>query len=105
MGNKKVFVGSLPWSVNNDSLKELFAAMGEIVDAVVITDRATGRSRGFGFVTFADEAAAKKAVDEMNEKEVEGRKLVVNTAKPREDRPPGGGDRRDFRRDNRGGGY
>ena len=86
MGNKKVFVGSLPWSVNNDSLKELFAAMGEIVDAVVITDRATGRSRGFGFVTFADEAAAKKAVDEMNEKEVEGRKIFVNFAKEQTDR-------------------
>ena len=86
MGNKKVFVGSLPWSVNNDSLKELFTAMGEIVDAVVITDRATGRSRGFGFVTFADEAAAKKAVDEMNEKEVEGRKIFVNFAKEQTDR-------------------
>ncbi|OGK30080.1 RNA-binding protein [Candidatus Roizmanbacteria bacterium RIFCSPHIGHO2_12_FULL_33_9] len=86
MGNKKVFVGSLPWSVNNDSLKELFAAMGEIVDAVVITDRATGRSRGFGFVTFADEAAAKKAVDEMNEKEIEGRKIFVNFAKEQTDR-------------------
>ncbi|MEX1052533.1 MAG: RNA-binding protein [Patescibacteria group bacterium] len=86
MGNKKVFVGSLPWSVNNDSLKELFAAMGEIVDAVVITDRATGRSRGFGFVTFADEAAAKKAVDEMNEKEIEGRKIFVNFAKEQTER-------------------
>ncbi len=86
MGNKKVFVGSLPWAVNNDSLKELFAAMGEIVDAVVITDRATGRSRGFGFVTFADEAAAKKAVDEMNEKEIEGRKIFVNFAKEQTDR-------------------
>ena len=86
MGNKKVFVGSLPWAVNNDSLKELFAACGEIVDAVVITDRATGRSRGFGFVTFADEAAAKKAVDEMNEKEIEGRKIFVNFAKEQTDR-------------------
>jgi len=86
LGNKKVFVGSLPWAVNNDSLKELFAAMGEIVDAVVITDRATGRSRGFGFVTFADEAAAKKAVDEMNEKEIEGRKIFVNFAKEQTDR-------------------
>jgi len=86
LGNKKVFVGSLPWAVNNDSLKELFAPMGEIVDAVVITDRATGRSRGFGFVTFADEAAAKKAVDEMNEKEIEGRKIFVNFAKEQTDR-------------------
>lgn len=86
MGNKKVFVGSLPWAVNNDSLKELFTPMGEIVEAVVITDRATGRSRGFGFVTFADEAAAKKAVDEMNEKEIEGRKIFVNFAKEQSDR-------------------
>ncbi|OGK18423.1 hypothetical protein A3D80_02655 [Candidatus Roizmanbacteria bacterium RIFCSPHIGHO2_02_FULL_40_13b] len=105
MDNKKLYVGNLPWSLTGDSLREMFASFGEITDAVVISDRMSGRSKGFGFVTFATEESAQKAVAEMNEKEVEGRKLVVNTAKPREDRPPGGGDRRDFRRDNRGGGY
>ncbi len=95
MDKKKLYVGNLPWSMNNDSLKELFAQYGEISEAVVITDRMSGRSKGFGFVTFADEAAAEKAATEMNGKDVEGRQIVVNVARPREER---GG----FRRDNRG---
>lgn len=99
MDQKKLYVGNLPWSMTGDSLREMFASYGEITDAVVISDRMSGRSKGFGFVTFANEADAQKAAAEMNDKEVEGRKLVVNTAKPREDRP----DRRDFNRDNRGG--
>lgn len=99
MDQKKLYVGNLPWSMTGDSLRELFSAYGELTDAVVISDRMSGRSKGFGFVTFANEADAQKAAAEMNDKEVEGRKLVVNTAKPREDRP----DRRDFNRDNRGG--
>lgn len=93
MEKNKIFVGSLPWSVNNDSLKELFAQYGEITEAVVITDRDTGRSKGFGFITFATEESAQKAL-EMSGKEVEGRAIVVNIAKPREERPGG------FRRDN-----
>ncbi len=99
MDQKKLYVGNLPWSMTGDSLREMFSAYGELTDAVVISDRMSGRSKGFGFVTFANEADAQKAAAEMNDKEVEGRKLVVNTAKPREDRP----DRRDFNRDNRGG--
>lgn len=99
MDQKKLYVGNLPWSMTGDSLRELFSAYGELTDAVVITDRMSGRSKGFGFVTFANEADAQRAASEVNDKEVEGRKLVVNTAKPREDRP----DRRDFNRDNRGG--
>jgi len=89
--------------MNNDSLREVFAQYGEIVEAVVITDRMSGRSKGFGFVTFADEAVAEKAAAEMNGKEVETRKLVVNVARPREERPAGGGGgyRGGFRRDNR----
>lgn len=101
MDNKnKLFVGSLPWSINNDSLKELFAPYGEITEAVVITDRDTGRSKGFGFVTFAKAEDAQKAL-EMGGKEVEGRTIVVNVARPREERSGGGGFRRDnnFRRD------
>ena len=104
MEKNKLFVGSLPWSLNNDSLRELFAQYGEITEAVVIMDRNTGRSRGFGFVTFAKEEDAQKAL-EMSGKEVEGRALVVNMSKPREDRAGGGGGFRrggnNFRRDRR----
>lgn len=104
MDKKKLYVGNLPWSVTNDSLKELFASYGEVVEAVVITDRMSGRSKGFGFVTFADESAAEKATTEMNGKTVEERQIVVNVARPREERPAGGGYREGrggFRRDNR----
>lgn len=89
MDQNKIFVGSLPWAINNDSLRELFSKYGEITEAVVITDRATGRSKGFGFVTFATAEAAQASL-EMDKQEVEGRPIVVNIAKPREDR----GDRR-----------
>lgn len=95
MDKNKIFVGSLPWSINNDSLKELFSQYGEITEAIVITDRMSGRSKGFGFVTFANADSAQKAL-EMGGKEVEGRPIVVNIAKPREERGGGG-----FRRDNR----
>ncbi|MEN9327631.1 MAG: hypothetical protein RI947_439 [Candidatus Parcubacteria bacterium] len=88
MDKNKLYIGNLPWSVNNDSLRELFAEFGEITDAVVITDRMSGRSKGFGFVTFANEADAQNAVAAMHEKDVGGRKMVVNVAKPKEDRPP-----------------
>ena len=99
MDKNKLFVGSLPWSINSDGLKELFSQYGEITDVAVISDRDTGRSKGFGFVTFASEESAQKAL-EMDGKEVEGRTIVVNIAKPREDR---GGFRRD-NKPNRGGG-
>lgn len=102
MDNKKLYVGNLPWSLTNESLKDLFATYGEVVEALIIKDRMSGRSKGFGFVTFATEEAASAASAEMNEKDVEGRKLVVNVAKPREersDRAP----RNDFRRDDRRG--
>lgn len=86
MDSKKLYVGNLPWSVTNESLHDLFAAYGEIVEAIVISDRMSGRSKGFGFVTFANDADAEKAVAEMHDKEVEGRKIVVNVARPREER-------------------
>ena len=79
---KKLYVGNLPYTATSDSLKTSFAEFGDIVDAVVITDRASGRSKGFGFVEFATEDAAKAAVDAMNGKEMEERKLVVNFARP-----------------------
>ena len=86
MDKKKLFVGSLPWSLSGSSLKDLFAQYGEIVEAIIISDSATGRSKGFGFVTFANEADAEKAQSEMNGKDVEGRNIIVNFAKPREER-------------------
>ncbi|MFA5770050.1 MAG: RNA-binding protein [Patescibacteria group bacterium] len=85
MDKNKIFVGSLPWSINNDSLKELFTQYGEVTEAVVIMDRETQKSKGFGFVTFATEESAQKAL-EMSGKEVDGRAIVVNIAKPREER-------------------
>ncbi len=98
MDNKKLFVGNLPWSINNDSLRDLFASVGEVVEAMVITDRMSGRSKGFGFVTFATEEAAQAAIAQMNEKEVDGRKIIVNVARPKEERPRDGGFRNDDRR-------
>lgn len=83
---KKLYVGNLPYKITSDELNSLFSEFGDIVDAVVITDRASGRSKGFGFVEFADEAAAQKAVDAMNGKEMEERKLVVNFARPPRER-------------------
>jgi len=90
MDNNKLFIGSLPWAINNDSLRDLFAQYGEITDAVVIMDRDSGRSKGFGFVTFASQESAEKAL-EMDGKEVEGRKIVVNKAKPQVKREGGFG--------------
>ena len=81
----KLYVGNLPWSVDDNKLKELFAPYGEISEAVVITDKFSKRSKGFGFVTFANEEDAKKAESEMNGKEVDGREIKVNEAKPREE--------------------
>ena len=98
MDNKKLFVGNLPWSINNDSLRDLFASVGEVVEAMVITDRMSGRSKGFGFVTFATEEAAQAAIAQLNEKEIEGRKIIVNVARPKEERPRDGGFRNDDRR-------
>lgn len=86
MDKNKLFIGGLPWSINNDSLKDLFAQYGEITEAIVIIDRDSGRSKGFGFVTFAKEEDAQKAL-EMDGKQVEDRTIVVNIAKPREERP------------------
>ncbi|MCK5449431.1 RNA-binding protein [Candidatus Pacearchaeota archaeon] len=77
----KLYVGNLPWSIDENGLKELFANF-TVEEAVLIKDRYSGRSKGFGFVTIADDEAAGKAISEMNEKELEGRKLTVSEAKP-----------------------
>ena len=84
--NKRIFVGNLPWGVGYNELKELFSSYGEIEDAIVMSDRHTGRSRGFGFVTFKDASSVAKAVAEMNQKSIEGRELKVNEAEPPKNR-------------------
>ena len=100
----KVYVGNLPFTVDSAKMKELFSSYGEIEEATVISDKFSGRSKGFGFVTFKDDKEAEKAIKAMNDKEIEGRKLKVNEARPMEERPPrreggrsfGGGSRRRF---------
>ena len=84
----KIYVGNLPFTVDSEKLRELFSAHGDVEEATVISDKFSGRSKGFGFVTFSDDENAKKAIKAMNDKEVEGRKLKVNEARPMEDRPP-----------------
>lgn len=88
---RRLFVGSLSWNTDDDGLRAAFERFGAVEDAKVITDRETGRSRGFGFVTFEDEAAAQTAIQEMNNSELDGRTLVVNEAQERAPRGGGGG--------------
>jgi RNA recognition motif-containing protein len=83
---KKLFVGNLPWSMTEDGIRDLFSEFGEITQVSLITDRMTGRSKGFAFVEFAEEASASAAVAKMNGFRVEERELVVNIARPREAR-------------------
>lgn len=86
-----IYVGNLSYSTTNDSLRAAFEAFGEVQSASVITDRDTGRSRGFGFVEMPDNAHAQAAIDGLNGQELEGRRLTVNEARPRPDRGGGGG--------------
>lgn len=83
----KLFIGSLAWGTNDDSLKAFFEQAGTVVSASVIMDRETGRSKGFGFVEMSSDEEAKAAVDQLNGKELDGRPIVVNEARPREERP------------------
>ena len=89
--SKKLFVGGLSWGTTDDGLQEAFARFGEIVEAKVITDRETGRSRGFGFVTFADDQGAANAIAEMDGTELDGRTIKVNEAEDKGPRGGGGG--------------
>lgn len=84
----KLYVGGLPYSTQEDALKELFAQAGSVTSAVIIMDKMSGRSKGFGFVEMATEDEAQKAVSMFNGQEFEGRKLTVNEARPMEARPP-----------------
>ena len=86
MMSKKVYVGNLPFKYKNQDLTQLFSKFGQIEDAVIIFDRATRRSKGFGFVTFVNDSDADTAIKEMNQKEAEGRPLTVNEARPREEK-------------------
>ena len=81
---KKLFVGSLPWATDDQALEQMFAQFGQVISAKVLKDRDTGRSRGFGFVEMADDQAATEAINKLNGSDFEGRKLVVNEARPRE---------------------
>lgn len=93
-----IFIAGLSYRINDADLQELFAEYGELASAKVITDRETGRSKGYGFVEIADEDSAKKAIEELNGAEYDGRTISVSEARPREERP-----RRSFD-NNRGGG-
>lgn len=92
----RLYVGNLSYDVTEDKLRELFSQSGVVVSADIITDRQTGRNKGFGFVEMGSDEAAKAAIDALNDTEVEGRKIAVNEAKPREERSSSDGN---------GGGY
>lgn len=92
MNTCKLYVGNLNYRTTSDMLKEMFAAAGNVISAMVITDKFSGRSKGFGFVEMENEAMANKAIEMFHDQEVDGRKLVVNVARPLEERPP----RREF---------
>ena len=91
---KKLYVGNLPFSTTDEALHEIFSQAGNVQSAKIITDRDTGRSKGFGFVEFEKDDEGKAAEAGMNGKEIGGRTVTVNEARPREERP-----RRDFNRD------
>src|SRR5262245_23211483 len=88
---KKLYVGNLSYEVDSSALEGMFAAHGTVESAQIITDRDTGRSKGFGFVEMSSDAEAQGAIAAMNGTEQGGRAITVNEAKPREDRPRGGG--------------
>lgn len=104
---KKLYVGSLSYTTTDEGLKAAFEQFGAVASAAIIMDRASGRSKGFGFVEMENDEDADKAIAEMNGKELDGRKLIVNEARPMGERPPrrggfgGGGSRGGFRGGNR----
>ncbi len=98
MAQQNLFIGSLAYATTDDTLKAFFEQIGEVESARVITDRDSGRSKGFGFVEMEDDAAAVNAIKELNGKELSGRALMVNEARPQEDRRPGGGNGGGFRK-------
>jgi RNA recognition motif-containing protein len=112
MATSKLYVGGIPYRTTEDDMKAAFSEAGEVTSVSIISDRMTGRSRGFGFVEMADEAQAQAAIDRWDGKEFDGRMLSVSMARPQGDRPAGdrgSGERRSsgggFGGGNRGGGY
>jgi cold-inducible RNA-binding protein len=95
--SNKLFVGNLSFNVTENDLNDAFAAYGTVTEANLMMDRSTGRPRGFGFVTMSTDEEAQKAIDALNGKELDGRAMTVNVARPREERSGGG------RRGNSGG--
>ena len=91
MSNNKLFVGNLSFNVTENELQDTFAQYGTVLEANLMTDRMTGRPRGFGFVTMSTEEEAQKAVEGLNGSTLDNRALTVNVARPREERPGGGG--------------
>ena len=89
--SNKLFVGNLSFNTTENDLQDAFAAFGTVTEANLMMDRATGRARGFGFVTMSTAEEAQKAIEGMNGKSIDGRALTVNVAKPREERSGGGG--------------
>lgn len=103
--NNKLFVGNLSFNTTENDIQDAFAAFGTVLEANLMVDRMTGRARGFGFVTMSTADEAQKAIEGMNGRDLDGRALTVNVAKPREERAPGGGGGgRDFRDGGGGGG-
>lgn len=103
-----IYVSNLNFKTSSESLQNLFAEHGEISSANVITDRETGRSRGFGFVEMPNDAEGQQAIDALNGTEFEGKQITVNVARPKEDRPSGGYNRGGgggYNRGGNGGGY
>jgi len=97
-----IYVSNLNFSTTSESLQELFAEYGEVTSSKIITDRETGRSRGFGFVEMSDETEGQNAISELNESEFEGKTISVNVARPRTERTNNGGG---YNRGGNGGGY
>ena len=94
--SNKLFVGNLSFNMTENDLQDAFAAHGTVIEANLMMDRASGRPRGFGFVTMSSPEEAQKAIEALNGKSVDGRALTVNIARPREERSSGGGDRRQY---------
>ncbi len=105
MSDNKLFVGNLSFNTTENDLQDMFAAHGTVTEANLMMDRATGRPRGFGFVTMGTPEEAQKALEALNGRSVDGRALTVNIARPREERSGGGGgQRRQFSGGSGGGG-
>jgi RNA recognition motif-containing protein len=95
--SEKLFVGNISYNTTENDLQDAFSAHGTVVEANLMMDRATGRPRGFGFVTMSSAEEAQRAIEALHGKQIDGRALTVNIARPREERPAGGGGRREFR--------